>query len=161
KGGDDQHALINWPCVGASPQPVRRPWQRGGREHGRNAQGEYQSEGNHRPGEDRSGEREGTLVMASSKGDTGNRLRPVTKARGGLRAPTSSAGSAPASKTRSSVAARVALRLPVDRAASEPPGPRPLVFAWDWLAHLCQEEGVPCVLGHALSILSLKAIHSG
>jgi transposase len=32
------------------------------------------------------------------------------------------------------------------------------VFPWYWLADLCAREGLPCVLGHALS---MKAIHGG
>jgi transposase len=32
------------------------------------------------------------------------------------------------------------------------------MFAWYWLADLCQEEGIPFVLGHALY---MKAIHGG
>ena len=32
------------------------------------------------------------------------------------------------------------------------------VFTWYWLADLCAQEGIPCVLGHALS---MKAIHGG
>jgi len=32
------------------------------------------------------------------------------------------------------------------------------IFPWDWLADLCAREGIPFVLGHALS---LKAIHGG
>ena len=32
------------------------------------------------------------------------------------------------------------------------------IFTWDWLADLCAQEGIPVVLGHALS---LKAIHGG
>jgi transposase len=32
------------------------------------------------------------------------------------------------------------------------------LFAWYWLADLCQAEGIPFVLGHALS---MKAIHGG
>lgn len=32
------------------------------------------------------------------------------------------------------------------------------MFTWDWLAALCAQEGIPCVLGHALS---MKAIHGG
>jgi transposase len=32
------------------------------------------------------------------------------------------------------------------------------IFTWDWLADLCTEEGIPCVLGHALY---MKAMHSG
>ena len=31
-------------------------------------------------------------------------------------------------------------------------------FTWDWLADLCADEAIPCVLGHALS---MKAIHGG
>ena len=30
------------------------------------------------------------------------------------------------------------------------------MFTWYWLADLCADEGIPCVLGHALS---MKAIH--
>ena len=32
------------------------------------------------------------------------------------------------------------------------------IFTWDWLADLCQKEGIAFVLGHALYI---KAIHGG
>ena len=32
------------------------------------------------------------------------------------------------------------------------------LFTWYWLADLCTHEGIPCVLGHALS---MKAIHGG
>jgi hypothetical protein len=32
------------------------------------------------------------------------------------------------------------------------------LFTWYWLADLCAQEGIPCVLGHALS---MKAIHGG
>jgi transposase len=32
------------------------------------------------------------------------------------------------------------------------------LFTWYWLADLCAQEGMPCVLGHALS---MKAIHGG
>jgi hypothetical protein len=32
------------------------------------------------------------------------------------------------------------------------------LFTWDWLADLCAQEGLPCVLGHALY---MKAIHGG
>src|SRR2546426_1614852 len=32
------------------------------------------------------------------------------------------------------------------------------IFTWYWLADLCAQEGLPCVLGHALS---MKAIHGG
>ena len=32
------------------------------------------------------------------------------------------------------------------------------IFTWDWLADLCAREGIPFVLGHALS---MKAIHGG
>jgi Transposase len=32
------------------------------------------------------------------------------------------------------------------------------MFAWSWLADLCQDEGIPFVLGHALY---LKALHGG
>jgi transposase len=32
------------------------------------------------------------------------------------------------------------------------------IFTWYWLADLCAREGIPCVLGHALS---MKAIHGG
>ena len=32
------------------------------------------------------------------------------------------------------------------------------LFTWDWLADLCPHEGLPVVLGHALS---MKAIHGG
>jgi len=32
------------------------------------------------------------------------------------------------------------------------------MFPWDWLADLCAAHGIPCVLGHALS---MKAIHGG
>jgi hypothetical protein len=32
------------------------------------------------------------------------------------------------------------------------------LFTWSWLADLCAQEGVPLVLGHALS---MKAIHGG
>jgi transposase len=32
------------------------------------------------------------------------------------------------------------------------------IFTWYWLADLCAEEGIPCVLGHALY---MKAIHGG
>jgi transposase len=32
------------------------------------------------------------------------------------------------------------------------------MLTWDWLADLCAEHGIPCVLGHALS---MKAIHGG
>lgn len=32
------------------------------------------------------------------------------------------------------------------------------IFTWYWLAHLCAREGMPCVLGHALS---MKAIYGG
>ena len=32
------------------------------------------------------------------------------------------------------------------------------LFTWDWLADLCAREGIPFVLGHALS---MKAIHGG
>jgi transposase len=32
------------------------------------------------------------------------------------------------------------------------------MFTWYWLADLCADEGLPCVLGHALS---MKAIHGG
>src|SRR4029450_5015223 len=32
------------------------------------------------------------------------------------------------------------------------------IFTWYWLAHLCAQEGLPLVLGHALS---MKAIHGG
>jgi transposase len=32
------------------------------------------------------------------------------------------------------------------------------MFTWYWLADLCSQEGIPCVLGHALS---MKAIHGG
>src|SRR5919108_5029070 len=32
------------------------------------------------------------------------------------------------------------------------------IFTWYWLADLCAAEGIPCVLGHALS---MKAIHGG
>jgi hypothetical protein len=32
------------------------------------------------------------------------------------------------------------------------------LFTWDWLADLCAQEGLPCVLGQALS---RKAIHGG
>jgi transposase len=32
------------------------------------------------------------------------------------------------------------------------------IFTWDWLADLCTQEGIPFVLGHALS---MKAIHGG
>jgi transposase len=32
------------------------------------------------------------------------------------------------------------------------------MFTWDWLADLCADEGIPFVLGHALS---MKAIHGG
>ncbi|HEY7506735.1 MAG TPA: IS110 family transposase, partial [Nitrososphaera sp.] len=32
------------------------------------------------------------------------------------------------------------------------------IFTWSWLADLCAQEGLPFVLGHALS---MKAIHGG
>ena len=32
------------------------------------------------------------------------------------------------------------------------------LFTWCWLADLCAREGIPCVLGHALS---MQAIHGG
>src|SRR2546422_5863547 len=32
------------------------------------------------------------------------------------------------------------------------------LFTWDWLADLCARAGMPCVLGHALS---MQAIHGG
>src|SRR5215831_6156934 len=32
------------------------------------------------------------------------------------------------------------------------------IFPWYWLADVCAQEGIPCVLGHALS---RKAIHGG
>jgi hypothetical protein len=32
------------------------------------------------------------------------------------------------------------------------------LFTWDWLADRCTPEGIPCVLGHALS---MKALHGG
>ena len=32
------------------------------------------------------------------------------------------------------------------------------MFAWYWVADLCQAEGIPFVLGHALY---MKAIHGG
>src|SRR5919106_4227457 len=32
------------------------------------------------------------------------------------------------------------------------------IFTWYWLADLCAQEGIPCVLGHALY---MKAIHGG
>ena len=32
------------------------------------------------------------------------------------------------------------------------------LFTWDWLADFCAREGLPCVLGHALS---MQAIHGG
>jgi transposase len=32
------------------------------------------------------------------------------------------------------------------------------LFTWYWLADLCAQEGIPFVLGHALS---MKAIHGG
>lgn len=32
------------------------------------------------------------------------------------------------------------------------------LFAWYWLADLCAREGIPCVLGHALS---MQAMHGG
>jgi transposase len=32
------------------------------------------------------------------------------------------------------------------------------LFTWYWLADLCAQEGMPCVLGHALY---MKAIHGG
>jgi transposase len=32
------------------------------------------------------------------------------------------------------------------------------LFPWYWLADLCAEHGIPCVLGHALS---MQAIHGG
>src|SRR5437667_10964321 len=32
------------------------------------------------------------------------------------------------------------------------------IFTWNWLADLCAREGIPFVLGHALS---MKAIHGG
>jgi hypothetical protein len=32
------------------------------------------------------------------------------------------------------------------------------LFTWDWLAAVCAAEGLPCVLGHALS---MTAIHGG
>ena len=32
------------------------------------------------------------------------------------------------------------------------------IFTWYWLADLCADEGIPFVLGHALS---MKAIHGG
>lgn len=32
------------------------------------------------------------------------------------------------------------------------------LFTWSWRADLCAEEGIPVVLGHALS---MKAIHGG
>ena len=32
------------------------------------------------------------------------------------------------------------------------------IFTWYWLADLCAQEGIPCVLGHALS---MQAIHGG
>src|SRR5215813_13718375 len=32
------------------------------------------------------------------------------------------------------------------------------MFTWYWLADLCADEGIPCVLGQALS---MKAIHGG
>ena len=32
------------------------------------------------------------------------------------------------------------------------------LFTWDWLADLCAQEGLPCVLGHALD---MKALHGG
>ena len=32
------------------------------------------------------------------------------------------------------------------------------IFAWYWLADLCQAEGIPFILGHALY---MKAIHGG
>jgi hypothetical protein len=32
------------------------------------------------------------------------------------------------------------------------------IFTWYWLADLCAREGIPCVLGHALS---MKTIHGG
>jgi transposase len=32
------------------------------------------------------------------------------------------------------------------------------LFTWSWLADLCAQEGIPCVLGHALY---MKAIHGG
>jgi hypothetical protein len=32
------------------------------------------------------------------------------------------------------------------------------LFTWSWLADLCEDAGVPCVLGHALSV---RAIHGG
>jgi len=32
------------------------------------------------------------------------------------------------------------------------------IFTWYWLANLCQKEGIPFVLGHALY---MKAIHGG
>jgi transposase len=32
------------------------------------------------------------------------------------------------------------------------------MFTWDWLADLCADQGLPCVLGHALS---MQALHGG
>jgi transposase len=32
------------------------------------------------------------------------------------------------------------------------------IFTWYWLADLCAQEGIPCILGHALY---MKAIHGG
>jgi hypothetical protein len=32
------------------------------------------------------------------------------------------------------------------------------IFTWYWLANLCAQEGIPFVLGHALS---MKAMHGG
>jgi hypothetical protein len=32
------------------------------------------------------------------------------------------------------------------------------MLTWYWLADLCADDGIPCVLGHALS---MKAIHGG
>jgi hypothetical protein len=32
------------------------------------------------------------------------------------------------------------------------------LFPWSWLADLCAQAGIPCVLGHALSI---QAMHGG
>ena len=32
------------------------------------------------------------------------------------------------------------------------------LFTWSWLADLCEDDGIPCVLGHALY---MRAMHGG
>jgi hypothetical protein len=80
KGGDTRHLPIDCFCVEFSPQSVRRSWKRDGREHEPNAQGEYKSEGNHRPerdGSSRIGAEKSAPAMRASSAAVGRRSRRI------------------------------------------------------------------------------------